>query len=472
MDEQLVNNINILTLSGLLGLYCILQEFSLVSNGILALIIGSVVCTVRKYAPTRVTTVLGLCYGDEGKGKVTKALSDEKSYIWYNRPLKDWIIDMKKVYCIRFGGANNAGHTVKFNGETIVTHSVPTGIVHSNTTAIIGKGCLVNPKALKEEMTYLREHGINGDIYVDVNAQVITEEHIQKDIESETKLATGETTVSSGANGSTKKGVRFCASDKALRTGKRVKDCLDDFADVPGFIACDGQEMLMKQSGYFGHEVYAEGAQAYGLDPDTGRWPYVTSTGCNLSQVLTFGILTKWLGDVWGVAKFPVTYVGSADYMRKLPSGEPCPDLVAFQKFPSCLERGSTTNRWRQVDYPNMIEITKAINHNSVTHLVINKMDVIEDIFNGDFPENPKADDPEFSFPEQKYPDILSLIIDEADPIPEHNAIRSDLLEPEHDYYVIRCKDIESYKQYIETYIHSKCPTVKKIIFSYSPDKL
>jgi adenylosuccinate synthase len=442
----------------------------------------SVIKTLSRYGNTRVSVVLGLYYGDEGKGKVTKSIGELQQFHWFVRPLKYWLLMIKPRVCIRFGGANNAGHTVTYKGENLVTHSVPTGFVNGDI-AIIGKGCLVNPEALKEEINMLNEKGITGNIYVDENCQIITSKHIEDDVKSENKLADGTTTVESGANGSTKKGIRFCAADKALRTGKRVCDRLDLFKDIPGFKMVNVQNKLLGLDNLnkYGVEILAEGAQAYGLDPDTGKWPYVTSTGCNLSQLLTTGILLNWIDQdegIWGVAKFPVSYVGSKDFMLKTKSGKECPDLVAFQKYPSCLERGSTTERWRQISYPNMEDLVSAINHNSIANLVINKMDILENIYNGIFPENKKQDDVEYQFDEKKYPEILSLIVDSAygelitnDDI--YTAVRrSDVVLPMYNTWLIQFATIDQYKIFIEGYLTVKCPTLKKIHYSYSPDKL
>ena len=444
-----------------------------------------------RYRSSNCSVVLGCAYGDEGKGKITKVLLEPKPLIsiWnisFTTTLKEYYESHKLKVCIRFGGANNAGHTVYDNdGNKIITHSVPTGIVNG-CISIIGKGCLVNPKALKEEMEMLRSFNINGSVYVDKNAHVITDEHIQKDAESEMSLEKDNTEFKGGANGSTKKGVRFCAADKALRVGKRVYTVKDLFANVPGFTMIDTQQFLQtierehQKNNGVGLDIIMEGAQGYKLDPDTGDYPYCTSTGCNLAQVLTSGIIPKWLDlnyGIWGAQKLPTSYVGTRKYMR-----EGCPDLIAFQKFPSCPERGSTTGRWRQVDYPNLHDWVNAINENNINHLVINKCDIIDDIYYGRYPKGENDDNPEYQFEHKSYSEILTVLIPKNTPLehyynPHYTVdlpFKADTYDSgdETKMTAIIFYDNDHYYDFIKQYLFNNCRTLKNVHLSYSPKEI
>lgn len=450
-------------------------------------------CLIRdyRYRSTTCSVVLGCAYGDEGKGKITKVLLEPKPFIsiWdltWSTTLKQYFESYKPTVCIRFGGANNAGHTVyDSKGNKIITHSVPTGIVNG-CIAIIGKGCLVNPTALKEEMEKLRSFGIDGPIYVDKNAQVITDEHIQKDTASEAVLEKDNVEFKGGANGSTKKGVRFCAADKALRVGNRVHTVHNLFDDVPGFVMIDTQKFLLQQEAKsyqsigVGLNIIMEGAQGYKLDPDTGDYPYCTSTGCNLSQVLTSGIIPKWLDmeyGIWGAQKLPTSYVGTRKYMR-----EGCPDLVAFQKFPSCPERGSTTGRWRQIDYPNLKDWVDCINENNINNLVINKCDVIDAIYYGKYPTGEHDDNPEYQFEKTSYSEILTVLVPASTKL-EHYPNPHEIVDlpPKQDTYdsgdttlmiAVRFYDNDHYFDFIKRYLYNNCRTLKNVHLSYSPKEI
>ena len=435
-----------------------------------------------KYCNTTVSVVLGLAYGDEGKGKITKALTESKKFSIYST-LKDWIQTKKRRVCIRFGGANNAGHTVYYKGQKIVTHSVPTGIVNGDI-AIIGKGCFVNPNALRLEMEKLRSYGIDGKIYVDKNAHIITQSHIDEDIASELMIEDSGVEFSSGANGSTKKGIRFCAADKALRIGKRVYTADYLFENVPGFEMIDTQKFLMELDNnyhWFGLDIIMEGAQGYKLDPDTGDYPYCTSTGCNLSQVLTTGILPQWLDmdeGIWGALKIITSYVGSRKYMRYN-----CPDLEAYQKFPTCPERGATTDRWRQIDYPDLDDWISAINENGVNQLVINKCDVLNAIYYGKYPEGPNDNNPDYYFDRKPHPDIITIIVPikiafdaEREYVFGYRDLpkKSDTYDDgsNHEKVAICFYDNDVYYQFIEDILRRHCKTLKNVYFSYSPEHI
>ena len=142
--------------------------------------------------------VVGTQWGDEGKGKITDFLSENAEVI------------------ARYQGGNNAGHTIKFNGETYKLHLIPSGIFYKDKISVIGNGMVVDPKAFVEELAYLHEKGITTDnLRISNRAHVILPYHIRLDeVEEERK----------GANkiGTTKKGIGPAYMDKAARTGIRI----------------------------------------------------------------------------------------------------------------------------------------------------------------------------------------------------------------------------------------------------------
>lgn len=428
--------------------------------------------TATVLARTRCHVVLGLLYGDEGKGKVVHTLGfQSKNRHWLYYTLGEYIISAKDKVCIRFSGANNAGHTVYHDGTKIITHSVPTGIVNGDI-AIIGQNCLVNPQSLKEEMEMLQSHGVTTPLYLDRNAHVILDHHIQQDCAAEDALEAGKTTSSSGANGSTKKGVRFAAADKYNRTGKRVKNVLELFDDVPNLVIVNTQhflERLDKMSDY-GLECLCEGAQGYGLDPDTGDYPWVTSTGCNLNQVYNTGLKPSWIDvnhDIWGVAKFPVSYVGKKNYMR-----HDRPDLIIFQKYPGCEERGSTTDRWRQIDYVDLDMLVDSINFNGVNNLVINKCDIVKAIAENDVPESLQQDPDLQKFKNIDPSNILSVIVNANYLMPDFPYDDSKTVQLNEHQNIITFYTFDDYMLFIEWYLRERCSCLNNVIPSYAPDTL
>jgi len=181
---------------------------------------------------------------------------------------------------------------------------------------------------------------------------------------------------------------------------------------------------------------------------------------------------------IWGALKIVTSYVGSRKYMRN-----DCPDLVAYQKFPTCLERGSTTDRWRQIDYPDLADWISAINDNGVNNLVINKCDVLDSIYYGKYPSGDNDDDPEYYFERKSHNNILTIIV------PSQMAYNAD------NEYVFKYRDIpdkadtydngsttdrvaicfldnNEYYRFIEDQLMINCRTLKKVYFSYGPENI
>jgi len=281
-----------------------------------------------------VDVVIGMQYGDEGKGKIANQMAQTGDY----------------DYVLRFNGGGNAGHTIYLNGEKIVTHLVPCGILHG-IPSVIGNGCVINTKKLFDELEYLEGFGFDTTLLkIAENAHIITRDHIDED-SKDTKIGTTHT-----GNGP-------CYRDKVARTGIRAKDVPElqpYLIDMHSLIHSSPKKFL------------AEGAQGYWLDVDFGDYPYVTSSNTGVGAVLNNGFNFKQVRDVVGVIKCYSTYVGAKDYQQ-----------IHDDRFEKCeigQEYGATTGRPRQIDWLNINEVITACQMNGVTKLIINKMDVLRQV--------------------------------------------------------------------------------------------
>lgn len=282
--------------------------------------------------------IIGLSFGDEGKGKVTNSLLKKGGY----------------THCVRFNGGHNAGHTIYKNGNKLVTHAVPTGVVQG-VRSIIGPGCVINPKLLKEEVEELRnnEVEVKGKLLVDRRVNLVTTEHLYEDSKDE-KI------------GTTKRGNGPAYRDKYARKNIRF----GDFSWVgEDFEVCDIYEEL-HNSGE--NVVLMEGAQAFGLDIDWGDYPYVTSSHCGVGGAVSNGIPFSKIRNVFGVCKAYDTYVGSKKF-----EGE---DPIFAKIREAGQEFGATTGRSRQVSFLDLDKLVRSARINGVTHLVVNKIDVLDQV--------------------------------------------------------------------------------------------
>lgn len=287
-------------------------------------------CDVRT-----VDIVVGLAWGDEGKGKVVSDILN--------------IAGRNYNFVCRFNGGPNAGHTIYKNGKKYKTHLVPAGIFHG-IASYIGPGCVVNVRKLKEEFDYLKANGFNTSLVkVHPNAHIITDEHITYDKEH------------LGHLGTTGQGIAPAYADKMLRKGIRAKD------ELP-------REMLWDQP-LFG-AVLAEGAQSVWLDPDHGDYPYVTSSPTLPYYACSLGFNPKKIDQVIGVAKAYDTKSGIDPLFPESLFDDPV--LAAIGKAGQ--EYGTTTGRRRLVNYLNMDKLISAINLTGINSLVINKADVLKEV--------------------------------------------------------------------------------------------
>lgn len=283
--------------------------------------------------------ILGCRYGDEGKGKVTSELLNSGNY----------------SYCIRFNGGSNAGGSLYINGKKFVVHTLPVGIL-IGMTSIIGPGCVVNCKKIQEE---LKELGIkNYNLLISERAHVVLDHHIEQEIK-EDKI------------GTTKQGIGPCYSDKYARIGKRVIDFKEEFEKIPGVKVIDLYTIFknLKET----DKILFQGVQGLGLDIDHGHYPFVTSSSCGISGVLTTGIPMKYIKNIYGIIKAYDTYVGLREFQDLND-----PDLCKLQKQGH--EFGNTTGRSRQCNWLNLDETKAAIFRNGINILIVNKVDILKEV--------------------------------------------------------------------------------------------
>ena len=282
--------------------------------------------------------VVGLQYGDEGKGKVAHDLCRNGEY----------------THVLRFNGGPNAGHTIYHEGKKLVTHHIPSGVFFG-VRSIIGNGCVVDPKRLLEEIKELEAAGIDVVSYLRIaeNAHIITENHKNED-EQDEKI------------GTTRRGCGPAYRSKYDRSGVLVRDYRfsGKLSFLTDLIVDLYDEFHNKEDVY----VLCEGAQGFGIDVDWGDYPFVTSSHCTTAGALLNGIPPQAINRVWGVAKAYETYVGSKNFQGKDPLLEKIQELG--QEF------GATTGRKRQANWIDLDFLIKSCKINGVTDLVINKMDI------------------------------------------------------------------------------------------------
>jgi adenylosuccinate synthase len=276
--------------------------------------------------------IFGLAWGDEGKGKISNAIS------------KDY-----DMVC-RWNGGPNAGHTVYLNDKKYKTHIIPCG-VFQNKPSIIGPNCVINVDKFFDEIEYLEKEGFDTSlIKVSPKAHIITERHIQYDLKFlKPKL------------GTTGQGIAPAYSDKMLRIGKLAKDYIDKK------YIWDGE--------LFG-KILCEGAQSFWLDINYGDYPYVTSSETLPYSACSLGFSPKKIKDIIGVAKIYDTKSGVDPlFPESLWEDSELNMIIDLGK-----EFGSTTGRRRIVNWLNLNRLIDAVKISGVTKLIINKCDVLEQI--------------------------------------------------------------------------------------------
>lgn len=332
-----------------------------------------------------VDVLLGLQWGDEGKGKIVD----------YFAPQYDIIA--------RFQGGPNAGHTLYVNGQKVVLHQIPSGIFHENTTNLIGNGVVLDAVTLKKEYDKVAAFGIDGrnHLYVAERTHLILPSHRALDKASE--LSKGNEKI-----GSTLKGIGPAYMDKTGRNGLRVGDLLDKnfttqyiklrmkhqrLLDSFGFNDdiseweeefFEGIEFMRSlkivNGEYFinekireGKKVLAEGAQGSMLDVDFGTFPFVTSSNTISAGVCTgLGIAPQKIKEVIGVSKAYCTRVGSGPFPTELH------DETGERLRKTGNEFGATTGRPRRCGWIDLVALNFACMVNGVTQIVMTKADVLD----------------------------------------------------------------------------------------------
>ncbi|TDL32040.1 adenylosuccinate synthase [Jeotgalibacillus sp. S-D1] len=332
--------------------------------------------------------VVGTQWGDEGKGKITDFLSEHAEVI------------------ARYQGGNNAGHTIKFDGETYKLHLIPSGIFYKDKISVIGNGMVVDPKALVAELKYLHDRGVTTEnLRISNRAHVILPYHLKLDeVEEERK----------GANkiGTTKKGIGPAYMDKAARMGIRIADLLDResfkekltnnleeknrmlerFYEVEGFKLEDifeeyyeyGQQVakyvcdtsvVLNDALDEARRVLFEGAQGVMLDIDQGTYPYVTSSNPVAGGVtIGSGVGPTKINHVVGVSKAYTTRVGDGPFPTELD------DEIGHQIREVGREYGTTTGRARRVGWFDSVVVRHARRVSGLTDLSLNSIDVLTGI--------------------------------------------------------------------------------------------
>ena len=333
------------------------------------------------------TVVVGSQWGDEGKGKLTDLLAKEMGMV------------------IRYQGGHNAGHTLVVDGESYALQLIPSGILHSSITNVIGNGVVVDPKVLLEEIDALELRGIDTrNLVVSGNAHLVMPYHQELDRVSERFRGRNEL-------GTTKRGIGPAYADKATREGLRVQDLLDPkiFREKLGYVVKEKNQILAKvynrlpvSADQIAHdylEVYAprvapliadtvsmvhealeagkhvllEGAQAVFLDLDHGTYPFVTSSNPVAGGACVgAGIGPKHIDRIVGIAKAYVTRVGAGPFPTEL-FGEQADDLIERGH-----EYGVNTGRRRRVGWFDAVMLRQAVRLNSMTELALTKLDLLD----------------------------------------------------------------------------------------------
>jgi adenylosuccinate synthase len=329
--------------------------------------------------------IVGAQWGDEGKGKVTDLLAEQADTV------------------IRFQGGNNAGHTIVRDGVEWKLHLIPSGILHPDTTCVIGNGVVIDPAVLTAELDELRRKGIDtSTLRISSNAHLIMPYHLLLDQAGEASL--GEAKI-----GTTKRGIGPAYTDKAARLGIRVQDLLDEKILKQKIMAAmepkrhslrpfqkdpslDLQAMTDEYLVYghrlephirdtarlawddldAGKTVLFEGAQGALLDIDHGTYPFVTSSNPIAGAACVgAGVGPRDIDEIWGITKAYATRVGSGPFPTELD------DDLGEQLRQTGGEFGTTTGRARRVGWLDLIALRYAARINSLSALVLTKLDVL-----------------------------------------------------------------------------------------------
>jgi len=333
----------------------------------------------------KVDVLLGLQWGDEGKGKIVDVLTPNYNII------------------TRFQGGPNAGHTLEFNNVKHVLHTIPSGIFRKNTINIIGNGVVIDPVIFKKEIFDLKQPDIDFTkiIYISKKAHLILPTH--KILDAASEQAKGKSKI-----GSTLKGIGPTYMDKTGRNGLRIGDIISDNfinrynalkqkhlnlikqynfnfditeSEKEWFKAIEfiknykfiDSENYINESLNNNKTILAEGAQGTLLDIDFGTYPFVTSSNTICAGACTgLGVAPNKIGEVFGIFKAYCTRVGSGPFPTELFDN----DGKKLQNIGH--EFGATTGRPRRCGWLDLVALKYAVTINGVTRLYMMKTDVLD----------------------------------------------------------------------------------------------
>lgn len=335
-----------------------------------------------------VAVVVGMQWGDEGKGKIIDLLSEEAEVV------------------ARYSGGHNAGHTIFYKGNQYVLHLIPSGIFHENKLCIIGNGVVVDPSALCEEMRMLKEAGIDfeGRLVLSDRANIILPYHCVSDKGRESSSRFTKI-------GTTGRGIGPSYADKIARVGIRTCDFLDEQRLKEKFLAnCEENKQLLKnlyaselpdcermyedllgfretllkymgdthsvlrEQMAKGRRILCEGAQGTMLDIDHGTYPFVTSSSSTSGGACTgLGISPTQVSRVGGVVKAYTTRVGEGPFPSELQ------DKDGEKMRKDGHEFGATTGRARRCGWFDAVVAKYAIEVNGIDAMILTKIDILDE---------------------------------------------------------------------------------------------
>ncbi|MDR2122468.1 MAG: adenylosuccinate synthase [Flavobacteriaceae bacterium] len=400
--------------------------------------------------------VVGLQWGDEGKGKITDVLAEKSDYV------------------VRYQGGNNAGHTVYVGEDKFVLHLLPSGVLQCKGKCIIGNGVVVNPEAFFNEIEEIEKRGLSTDhVFISSRAHIIMPYHILLDTYREEFAGKGKI-------GTTKRGIGPCYEDKVARVGIRAIDLLN-----PKILKAKIEENLLVKNALFeklfnkepikcedifekylefgkmlenriidsefelnyaiqqDNNVLFEGAQALMLDIDFGTYPYVTSSSPTTGGVTVgAGVPPTSLQNLIGVSKAYCTRVGNGPFPTELE------DEIGEHIRKTGHEYGASTGRERRCGWLDLVALRYSCMINGITHLVITKLDVLSGF------DKIKVCTA-YETPNGKQIDAFPAIIDE---LSDYKAVYKELEGWKEDISQIKSfdelpKTAQDYLHFIEVYL-------------------
>ncbi len=338
-----------------------------------------------------IDTVIDLSYGDCGKARICDALLASGKY----------------SAIARFGGSSNSGHSIVFNGKKYITRIMPSGILHDDIELIIGNGVLLDVDVLLKEIDQFLDFGVLDRLALSDKAHLLLPYH--KLVDAKTEKATNSKI------GSTKNGVAYCAQDKVGRRGIRLCDVMnggyhsliteslkywekafkltneesqnaynESIALIDKLLEINSHNRIVynmqKKIDFMlssGKSILAEASQGSMIDINTGSYPFVTSTDCNISGMLSgLGVNHKQIGEVCGLIKAYTTRVGNGPFETELMEASPIAKAIRDNGN----EYGSVTGRPRRVGWLNLDETKNGIRINGVDYFAMTKVDVLYNI--------------------------------------------------------------------------------------------